>query len=95
MIGEQQFHTAMKRINHVVLKTFARALTVVLLAAALPFSSSSQTINVDFNDTDGSVGTYSGTAAAPDSGTTWNGFAVGPEAGAPLIASNFMVSPLS
>ena len=56
----------------------------LLLAASVPLSSLAQTINVDFNGTDGTLGTYSGTAAAPDSGTTWNGFAVGPEAGSPL-----------
>ena len=55
--------------------------------AALSCVASAATINVDFNSTDGSFGTYSGTAAAPDAGTTRNGFAIGPEAGAPLLGT--------
>ena len=73
----------MKKITH---HYSARALTsALLLAAAIPLSSLAQTINVEFNASDGTLATYSGTAAAPDSGTTWNGLAVGPETGAPLI----------
>jgi hypothetical protein len=55
---------------------------------ALPFTGlAATTINVDFNSSDGAFGTYTGVAAAPDPGTVWNGFAIGPEGGSPLIGS--------
>ncbi|HEX2748936.1 MAG TPA: hypothetical protein VHM91_13105, partial [Verrucomicrobiales bacterium] len=38
-------------------------------------------INVDFNSTDGSYGTFTGTGAAADTGTVWNGVAPGAESG--------------
>ena len=42
------------------------------------FVASAATINVDFNVTNGGAATtYSGTAAAPDAGTVWNGFTIG------------------
>ena len=55
--------------------------------AALSTVAPAATINVDFNSSDGTFGTYTGTAAAPDAGTTWNAFVIGPEGGSPLIGS--------
>ena len=78
----------MKKIRPVNLRALARAFApALILAAAIPLSSPAQTINVEFNATDGTLATYSGTAAAPDSGVTWNGLAAGPKTGAPLIGS--------
>ncbi len=64
----------------------ARVLSIAVMAGLTCEALALPTINVDFNSTDGSFGTYSGTAAAPDPGTIWNGVPIGPEAGAPLIA---------
>jgi hypothetical protein len=61
--------------------SFAAIVGLSCEALALP------TINVDFNSTDGTAGTYSGIGAAPDPGTIWNGLPVGAEAGAPLVAA--------
>ena len=48
----------------------------IAATAMLLYPSTAATINVDFNSTGGSSGTFAGTAAAPDSGTIWNGFAI-------------------
>lgn len=52
-----------------------------------PPPTAARTINVDFNTSDGSGGTYSGQAAAPNSGTVWNGLALGAETGGPLVST--------
>lgn len=59
---------------------------LVLLALALAGTSGgATTVNVDFNSSDAAggsfSGTYTGVAAAPDSGTIWNGVTVGSETG--------------
>jgi len=60
--------------------------------AALAWTASADTtINVDFNRTTTSSGTYSGVAAAPDTGTVWNGVAIG---SGPLV-STFVSGALS
>ncbi len=53
------------------MRQFVSILTVVCVLGA---SSAllADTINVDFNSNGGSAGTYSGVAAAPDTGTYWN-----------------------
>lgn len=67
---------------------FVKRVSAFLAIGALSCAASAAvTINVDFNTTDGTAGTYSGTAAAPDTGTNWNGLAVGAKAGGPLITS--------
>ena len=49
--------------------------------------SRAATINIDINTTDGSAGVFSGVGAAPDTGTTWNAVAAGPEGGSPTVAT--------
>jgi hypothetical protein len=60
---------------------------LALFVAGAGVSQSATTINVDFNTSDGSAGTFSGVAAAPDPGTTWNGVVVGAEGGNPLVGT--------
>ncbi len=60
-------------------------ITGLVTAVVASQMASAATINVDFNTT-APTPTYSGTAAAPDGGTTWNGLATGPKGG-PLVAS--------
>lgn len=50
-----------------------------------PPSAAARTINVDFSTSDGTAGPYAGAAVAPNSGTIWNGLAIGPETDAPLV----------
>lgn len=70
-----------------------------LAPAAPPVASN--TINVDFNTTAAASTTYSGTAAAPDTGTTWNGVAIVPGAAGstftsgPLVASDGAATPVT
>src|SRR5688500_5039777 len=60
---------------------------IAAMAALSYVAPAATTINVDLNTSDGSFATYSGTAAAPDTGTFWNGFAIGPEAGPVTVGS--------
>ena len=67
------------------------------IAPATP-AATSTTINVDFNTTAAASTTYSGTAAAPDSGTTWNGVAIVPGAtftSGALLASDGSATPVT
>jgi hypothetical protein len=46
-----------------------------------PPANAARTINVDFNTTNGTSGSYSGTAVALNAGTIWNGVGIGAEDG--------------
>lgn len=64
------------------------------LAALSCAASAATTINVDFNASEpGSAGTFSGPAAAPDSGITWNGLTVGAK-GNPAVVPGLTSGPL-
>lgn len=65
----------------------------LVVALGILRAQAATTINIDFNTSDGSAGTYSGTAAAPDTGTVWNGVVTGAESGSPLLSS-FTSGPL-
>lgn len=59
--------------------TKMRATALVTLAIALMGSASiAATVNVDFNVSGSPSGHYTGTGAAPDPGTFWNGLTVAP-----------------
>lgn len=62
-------------------KTLIASATVVAFLCTV---SAETTINVDFNRSSSFSGTYSGTAAAGDTGTLWNGLTIG---SGPLVAS--------
>lgn len=49
-------------------------------------------INVDFGSTNAAIGTYSGTAMAPDTGTTWNG--IDPAADVTVVGSAYTTGAL-
>jgi hypothetical protein len=77
----------MQSLHTILFGKAVKPVGVVAIAGFAFTASAATTINVDIKSSDGTVGIYSGVAAAPDSGTTWNAFRPGPEAGAPLVGS--------
>lgn len=71
------------------MKTVSKLNQLAVLAAvgalSIPSFSQAETINVDINK--GAAPTYSGTAAAPDSGTVWNGLAIDESRGTNTLGS--------
>jgi len=66
-------------------------LAIVILANCFVVGvhqSQADVINVDFNVTGGSAGTYSGSAISPDMGIIWNGLAIGSQLTTPAPFSS-------
>ncbi len=73
----------MKSFTHLRLALISATVVILYAPASL---TAGVAINVDFNSIGQPSGTYVGTAAAPDSGTIWNGVALRPRTSAIRIS---------